>query len=160
MCVCVGQKYEPRWYATRSEPLERWLTCSRCYGKLVFLHRLCNRSTQPGHPSLGRSIEYRWYESGCCCSGLSKAYWGTDIGIWQGPERFGRIVMLNFYHVRTQNVLGSPSVSENMILQMHRIFTALNGMQTRYSNENAVCVFVCQMHDLWQNDFYTEQRII
>ena len=32
------------------------------------------------------------------------------------------------------------------------IFTALHGMQMRSSNENSVCLSVCQAHDLWQNE--------
>jgi len=46
------------------------------------------------------------------------------------------------------------------------VFTALHGMQTRSSEENSVCVSVCQTHGLWQNgwkicpDCYTIRKII
>jgi len=32
-----------------------------------------------------------------------------------------------------------------------KVFTALHGMQTRSSDENSVCLSVCQTRALWQN---------
>jgi len=46
------------------------------------------------------------------------------------------------------------------------VFTALHGMQTRSSDEKAICPFVCQTRELRQNgrkicqDFYTTRKII
>jgi len=43
---------------------------------------------------------------------------------------------------------------------LSNVFTALHAMQTRSSDENSVCLSVCQMRDLWQKgrkigpDFY------
>jgi len=58
----------------------------------------------------------------------------------------------------------------NYTVQQSIIFTALHGMQTRSSDENSVCLYVCpsvcQTRALWQNgrklclDFYMIRKII
>jgi len=53
-----------------------------------------------------------------------------------------------------------------MQAQICTIFTALHGIQTRYSDEKAVCPPVRQTRGLWQNgrkicpDFYTIRKMI
>ena len=143
-------------------------------GSGIGVKRLLVLVQQTSDPSVVSWSIHSWYRRGCCDGSSSiELLWRQQQS--GGDRHSSYIRRRTFFRAdqKSDNCRDISSVKRwlrlAILLKLCLVFTALHGMQSRYSDGNSVCLSVCpsvcpsvcQTRALWQNwrklclDFYT-----